>query len=192
MTRKIKIILVGSLATLLLAFIYWQPQIKPVNEAAKTMSDADYYFETVSLKQFNQKGQLASELTAEKMEHFNSSDSSRFISPKIRFLSEQNSAWQITSKIGELNHQASELVLEDNAVIRQVDVENQLNNSNQLKTHKLTIDLARKHAMTDSKVTIETESSQTQAIGMQADFDKETIQLLGQVETRGISNDSQK
>ena len=187
MRKKTKIIIVGSISAFVLAFNYWQPSLQVEVESSSEISNADYYFEKVSLKQYDQRGHLASRLNAKKMEHFRKNDSSIFEQPKILFVSQSNSTWQLESNDGELNHGTNELSLNQKASIFQTGTALK----NRVKAENLFIDLNQQTAVTEGPVVIETDQSITKADGMKANFKMEQIELKANVETQGTPNESE-
>ncbi|WP_444995045.1 LPS export ABC transporter periplasmic protein LptC [Aliikangiella sp. IMCC44359] len=186
MIKKIKRLTIPICLTLLLAFIYWQPQDNPASIKELNTPPSDYYFQNVELKQFSEKGELLSQVNAKKMEHFLTTNSSIITSPKVTFTSEKKATWQLLSNRGEYSHDANQLVLDGDIVISET-----FNSNNTLiQTQSLSLNLNNKSAFTDEKVQIKTNRSLTHATGMQADFHKDLIHLKAQVSTEVLPNDS--
>ena len=192
MRKKTKIIIVGTVTTIVLAFNYWQPKLQFNNQKTTELSDADYYFKDVNIKQFNEEGQLLNQLKAEKMEHFKTTDTSTFISPKILFVSHSGEAWQIESSSGRLQHQLNLFKLENDTIIFQSPslLNESTANKNIIRAQDLLLDLTKKTAATDGSVSIQTERSITHANGMFAEFGLQKIALIADVETQGLPNES--
>lgn len=186
MRRRNKIIAVASMATLFLGFNYWQPNTPVSVDNEATRSGADYFFRKVNLKQFNAQGKLASQLAAEKMAHYRENDHSIIDAPDILFNSKSSEGWHLTSHQGYLEHQTNLLKLEHE--VRIFPHKSQL--KSMILAQNLTLDLEKKMAKTDSAVTIQTDSTETTALGMSADFDKEEIHLISDVITEGKQNEA--
>ena len=187
MKRRTKIIITASVSIFVLTLSYWQPSKQVDIDTEATLSGADYFFREVKLKQYEQDGSLASQLTAEKMVHFREKNRSTFEAPAILFSSQSSSAWQLTSAKGYLEHNTNQLKLERE--VRIFPLENA--NSSLIATQNLDINLEQKIAKTDTPVSIQTDSTKTHAVGMVADFNMEQIKLVSNVVTQGARDENE-
>lgn len=186
MIKKIKHLSIPICLTLLLALIYWQPQEQTQITQEPNTPSSDYYFKNVVLKQFSEKGELSSQVSAKKMEHFTTNNASTITEPKVTFISNKNSTWQLTSDQGEYSHNANQLALTGNVSISEtVDTYSTL-----IQTENLQLDLNKKTAITHNNVQIKASNNLTHAIGMQADFHQDLIHLKAQVNTEVFSHDN--
>lgn len=182
MNRRNKIIIFASVFALVLGLFYWQPNTTKKQISVASLSDANYFFKQVNLKQFDENGLLANQLNATKMSHYSDKNISNIEQPLVTLVSKQQTEWQVSALTGKLNHNQEKLMLDNDVSISQYStLPKKINTSN------LVIDLQKKLATTDDNVLIFSGNSQTTAKGMHADFSKEEIKLHHQVETLGTT-----
>ncbi|TQV72870.1 LPS export ABC transporter periplasmic protein LptC [Aliikangiella marina] len=185
MRKRTKAAILASITAIILSVNYWQPSVVTLTPEATELSDADYYFQDVKVKQYASSGKIESQLSAVKMEHYKLDDYSEIVQPRIIIMSDNQSAWQISAETGKLSHKTNQLELKTNTRLFRKDTIQ----SGELKTDTLLIDMANNIASTRDQVIIENANTRTIAKGMDARFKEEQIELQGPVETVETSNE---
>lgn len=185
MRKRTKAAIIASVVAIALAVNYWQPPPSKVKASSEELSDADYYFQNVSVKKFDASGKLDSQLDAVKMEHYKIDDYSDIVQPKIFIVGENQSKWQINADKGRLSHQDNQLSLADNTRLSRVGS----TEGGSLSTNRLKVNLNDGSASTSDPVIIENSNSKTLAQGMDAQFKQQKIDLIGPVETVNNTNE---
>ncbi len=185
MKRRTKVALLATLLSILLGINYWHSSTQLTDKKPEKISNADYYFENVVIKNFNSDGQITSQLGAKKMEYFKKTNISQINLPDIIFKSKHSSKWQLTSATGELDHNENKIRLNNNVSIIELNTIRKTN----ILTELLYIDLEKKLATTPEVVKLLTQTTHTTSRGMNADFELEIIELTSLVESNGFKNE---
>lgn len=145
-----------------------------------TQSEPDYIISGLSLENYNDKGLLNQQIESESATHFPHDNSVVFEQPKIILRQGSTPQWGITSNNGQLI-QDKQLVLTGNIQVVPMQEDE---GAFSLSTEKLTIDLEKQIADTDSKVLIESDKTKLTAIGMKMNMNDQVTTFKSQV--RGI------
>ncbi|MFP8967091.1 LPS export ABC transporter periplasmic protein LptC [Pokkaliibacter sp. CJK22405] len=140
---------------------------------------ADSYAIDTHTERFNTNGQLASTMSAPRLDHFKSKGVSVIVSPKVNSV-QANGQWFATSDTAQQFDNDDHIELEHNVNIRQSS-EGQADIT--LETPWLYLDPHTERAHTDQEVVITRGTGKTTAVGMQADLQSKHVDLLSQVET---------
>lgn len=157
---------------------------------SKPDTEADYFFENVSIKTFDENGRNINQLNAEKIEHFKVKNNSIIESPNLVMHSESGALWRVKAESGEMNHQSNNISLKGEVAINQQtkDIDkSQLDNSTstEIKTSNLEVNIALNTLSTSQNVSIDSEGIITTAEGLKADINREQIELNGKVSSKG-------
>lgn len=150
------------------------------------------YAKDARSQHFGEDGQLNYSFKAKRLLHYlnaQSDDNSKY-DPSYTLIEHPEitvyddlSPWFIEAQKGRVNSDNSVIQLSDSVIIHRTA---NTAGAVELKTHDLTIHLIEKHAKTNQPVTIRTDSGLISAVGMNADFTSQKIQLLSKV--RGVHN----
>ena len=200
MKRRNIIFLISSLLAVSLSLSYWIEPLTVEPQPLARPSTADYFFKQVSMKQFDQTGELINRLDAAQLEHFVAQDSASLLLPEISFRSKQQKDWLISAKKGIVNLDNELVVLDDEVSLESVaplaDQKTGSASGQQTESEKLSIigsqlsfNLSDNSASSNRKILIKTSTHVTTANAMNAHFDLAQFELLGDVVTREISDD---
>lgn len=110
----------GVMALLALG-TYWlvrsTPQLDAPTQQAKASSAPDYFMDDFSIKTFDAKGQMRSEVMGEKMRHYPDDKILEIDGIRIRSIDSQGRLTTATAKRGLTNEDGSEVQLLGNAVV---------------------------------------------------------------------------
>ena len=144
-------------------------------------NEPDLFLEHASLAQFDQRGILSSQITAERFTHYPLTDVTALQSPRIKlFIEREPNPWHIHSTAGRLlplteyRKETVELWDEVNANRLHRDGTQTI-----ITTAALTVFANENRAKSDEAVVITTSNSVTQASSMQAWLDSGQFQLNG-------------
>lgn len=182
---RTKIAILATLLTALLGSQYWYTSLSPKSAQNNPISNADYYFKNVTVKNFEATGKLGSQLKAEKMEYFKQKNTSVITRPNVIFKTKNNTTWQLKAMIGILDNTSNTVELDKNVSIIRLNSTPQ----SSIFTESLTINLDKKLATSTKKVKIISQNTTTKANGIIANFAIERIMLTGPIESYGYQND---
>ena len=144
-------------------------------------NEPDLFLERASLTQFDQRGILASQITAERFTHYPLTDVTALQLPKITlFIEREPNPWRINSTAGRLlplskyRKETVELWDEVNAYRLHRD-----GTQTVITTAALTVFANENRAQSDEAVVITTSNSVTRASSMQAWLDSGQFELKG-------------
>lgn len=155
-------------AALLVAIGYWN--IRPESFMEQTAAPAgdtaiDFYVENARSVQFQADGALHYRLSAERLEHLQSSDVTLLTRPDLRLHRGSDYPWHVQSARGEVAPGGTEVELIDAVRVERTDARGR---PTILTTSRLTVFPEREYAQTSQPVRIEAANGVTTASGMQA------------------------
>ncbi len=153
------------LAIIVLAFFRLTPKNHTNQVNNKQSSNADYYFESLTLKRFNQKGQLVNQINAQKLDYFEAKQTSRLLKPEIQVIPDKKTGWRITAKRGLLEHKSETLDINGSVIVVHDSINNLKNGLEnvhpfKIKTKHLSLDLRKNIANTNKHNTYMIRDSQ--------------------------------
>lgn len=168
------------IAMILLGTWYtWQQLIYTTSTfTAQHLPDA--YATQVILLHVDSKGNLYDQLKTPLSIHYPLDDSISLTTPIFNLFLENKETWELSAKYGKLKENNDRLELWNNVKLTQKKGSN-ANVSSTLTTSTLNINLKEKTAETSAPVTITQANQVLNAVGLHADFNAKTIQLLSQV-----------
>ena len=137
----------------------------------------EWYWHTARYWSFNLEGQLYHEATATEVKHFDEDDTTYLSDPRFTHHNGEEPAWFTRADFGQMR--------EDNNVVelyQAVKISRETEDVI-ITTERLVITQDKQLAETDLPITIVSETSQTDAVGMRAWFDEEKVELLDNVRT---------
>jgi lipopolysaccharide export system protein LptC len=153
------------------------------DQAATTNPDGvDYYMENFTITSMNQQGQPRQDLSAARMEHYSSDDSTALTEPRIVVYKEGTAPWHINANRGWISADGEIVLLKGNVTIERPAENNK--GTMKLSTSELRIRPDDEYAETDKAVVMEGDGTQTQAIGMRAYMKQGKLHLLNRVRGR--------
>jgi LPS export ABC transporter protein LptC len=99
--------------------LYWAQKTPQKAESVSTESSADYFFEGLTIKRFNNTGKLINYLKAEQLDYFENQQVSKLINPKITIISDKSVGWKMVAKHGLLDHNKESIDMRDSVVVIQ-------------------------------------------------------------------------
>ena len=151
------------------------------NELLFNKNEPDLFLERASLTQFDQRGILASQITAERFTHYPLTDVTALQLPKITlFIEREPNPWRIQSTAGRLLP-LSEYRKETVELWDEVNANRLHRDGTQtvITTAALTVFANESRAQSDEAVVITTSNSVTRASSMQAWLDSGQFELKG-------------
>ena len=165
-------------------FLFRQESSLQLEAASATGPDA--FVKDMDLKVMNEQGQLAYRVKALLMSHYPNDERFTLEQPDIKILQDNGDIWRIKSEHGEATEAADIIWLLGAVDIKRLPTET----SSQL--HIVTTDLLVKPddevAETENEATITSDEFLINAVGMKADFSKDTLELRSRV--RGHYDDA--
>lgn len=161
-------------------YLGWQdPGQKQKNADNKPAHpQADYFIKQSHSKDFGSDGFKTQSLTSEFIEHLPAKQRLELLKPEIHFFERGKLTNSVNSNQGEIPDQSKQIEFIGNVIIRD---HQQPEKQQTINTEVLTVFTEKKLAKTASKVTISDQSGRTTGVGMQADFNVNTVELQSQV-----------
>lgn len=155
-------------AALLAAIGYWN--VRPESFMDQTSAPAidtavDFYAENVRTVQFQVDGKLHYRLTAERVEHLRTSDTTLLSQPDLLLYRGSDYPWHVQSTRGEVSPGGTQVELIDAVRVARTDAKGR---PTILTTSRLSVFPEREYAQTSQPVRIEAANGVTTATGMQA------------------------
>jgi LPS export ABC transporter protein LptC len=157
----------------------WLQLTHPSNPLV-SQNQADAYATQVVIFHTDSEGNLYNQLKTPLSVHYPLDDSIFLHTPLFNLFLKNNESWELSAKYGKLKEKNDLLQLWDNVILNQKKDSNAPPHST-LETSTLNINLKAKTAETPAPVTIIQKNQELHAIGLHADFNSKTIQLLSQV-----------
>ena len=178
-SKTLVINLILTALILLGTWYTWLQLTRPVNPFT-TGRQPDTYATQVVIYHTDQEGDLYDQLDTPLSVHYPLDDSISLSTPLFTLFLKNKESWQLSSRYGKLEESKDLLRLWDNVKLTQKQGSSDTSLST-LTTSTLDIHLKEKTAQTSAPVVITQINQQIHAIGLHADFNSKTIQLLSQV-----------
>lgn len=179
------------LVTLTLLFVvFWEspPAILSAPKAAPNATFPASYLVNSHSRQYDEDGTLGFEMRAKKIVHYQASpgkqqdtDFAQIESPQLLLHNSGAEPWHISAKRGKSNHNGSRLTLIDDVYAWQI---NKKGERNELNTDELVLLTEQQYVETNKAVIIAAPGHTITAIGLKANLQKDSLQLLSRV--RGV------
>lgn len=182
MNRTLRTVLSFAIAaSLLVAIGYWN--IRPESfmdraSAPATDTAIDFYVENARTVQFQPDGKLHYRLTAERVEHLRSNDTTLLSQPDLLLHRGSDYPWHVQSARGEVSPGGTQVELIDAVRVERTDAKGR---PTILTTSRLSVFPEREYAQTDLPVRIEAANGVTTATGMQAYLNESRMLLKSNV-----------
>ncbi|MCA0403681.1 MAG: LPS export ABC transporter periplasmic protein LptC [Proteobacteria bacterium] len=150
--------------------------LKKLDEKALAES-IDATVKNVSMRRFNERGELVNYLSSPYMHHIPIENTHHFKSPKIVINEPNQSLYKITAKEAQVLNNGEKIIFNKDVVIHQPPSEKQQQST--MKTETLTYLPKEKLALTDAVVHFEQPGTTVVSKGMKAYIAEKRIQLLG-------------
>lgn len=167
-------ILLCGLASIGSYYVRTPKAIQLDNQVLRTQTDI--VVTDLSVKEFNEQGQLIHSLSAPKLHHIPLDDKYVLEKPYIRIQQETQPQWTIYSRKAIAMHGNREITFQEHVRIQQAAQAN--SPAKLVKTEELTYFPATKMATTAKDILFKQAHNQVQARGMQADLSKNRVKLL--------------
>lgn len=171
------------LAALLLAPLCWYwiagTDTAQVEEStASVTSGVDYFLKDVSTREFNAKGELSNQLTADRVDHYPARQGAQLLNPMVTFAPTSEKPSVLQSKTGFVFDDNDRIDLADQVVLTHNPNTAQ---ASQLRTSELTFFRKDGIAKTDAAVELSQQNHVKTATGMITNFNTHTSELLSNV-----------
>ncbi len=147
-----------------------QQQLKDVRRTS------DYAMTDFTMTIMDINGEPARVIKGDEMAHFPHNDTTEIINPITEFIKAGQDTWEVNSDHGQTQGKGETILLTGNVIITNKD-----NPSFKMLTEKLTLDTQYNTAYTEEPVTIHSPHGDTEAVGLHAVLDDETINLHSRV-----------
>lgn len=165
-------------AVLLIGSTWYYKQLKPSfrldSDALATSIDSTVYKLTV--KQFNENGELANLLSTPVMEHIPKDNIHLLKTPHIVIKEQAQAAWEISSLSAKSYDGGEYITFSKKVVVHQAPDKN--NQESTLKTEEITYFPKEKKATTNLFVTFEQPGNIIESTGMNAYLEEKRVELL--------------
>lgn len=167
------------ISLILLGTWYTWLQLTRATNPFITRHQPDAYATQVILSHTDSEGNLYDQLKTPLSIHYPLDDSILLTTPLFNLFLKNNESWELSAQYGKLKEN-NNLQLWNNVKLNQKKGGN-TNPSSTLTTSVLNINLKEKTAQTSAPVTITQANQVIHAVGLHADFNTKTIQLLSEV-----------
>lgn len=165
-------------------FSFQQARQQKFKQTRTKLTGPDSIMENVIASRMNQQGQLTTELYSPKMDYYAAENMTNIAEPHIILYSENKEPWHITSVYGRAHKGTSWVDLWENVKGHQNAHADQP--AITFLTTEITVYPKQKYAFTDQPVKTIRASTVMDGVGMHADLQKNTIELLSQVQTHYV------
>jgi LPS export ABC transporter protein LptC len=176
----VAVILLAAIAGLVFR---WEPEITPVvtqTEASKSLPDTIVGLPLLDI--FDDNGKKIRQLRGQKMDYFDTDKHSIVTAPTAGFEKQNGdqppTPWQLTADTATIYQSNNRLDLQGNVRLWS---DTTRGGRTEILTEQLLVDTVRQFAETDKAVTIRARSSESTALGMQADLANERLLLPSRV-----------
>ncbi|MCM2678614.1 LPS export ABC transporter periplasmic protein LptC [Echinimonas agarilytica] len=144
--------------------------------------EPDYIAENLFNRNFDKTGKLTSTVFGERMESYSALDMTIFTNPEVTVFNEESGddpAWKVTASEGSLYQALDQLQLKGSVTIKATDPLSQVQT---ITTPYLVLEIDSNQMHTDEKVIALGPHIEMQGVGLQADLNKQDIEILQDVE----------
>lgn len=179
-------LLTAAIVVLSVGMGYWayETDLKVSRQPAETITGIkvpDFFSSNACVREFDEQGQLKSELTADRISHYPHNEITLLDSPELWNYSKKASVWHTVADTGRILPDRETIELKKNVIMIQMKGDTQ---RLRMDTDFLTIYSGQDIADTNQLVTITSSSGMMKADGMKAFYNQDVIQLKSRV--RGI------
>ena len=156
-------------------------QVERLQVPVDTNELPDYYMEQLSIKLFNDDGQLKASIKSPTLIHYASQAQAEMEMPEIQLYALNDQVWNLQARKGRILDESQDIALERDVSIKLAKADsNPLN----FETTNLYYEFLAHRAWNDSPVTFSTALANGSANGMLINLDTETFELKNRVEVR--------
>lgn len=163
----------------MVAFSLWlifHDSNQPLQQASEVRRASDYAMTDFTMTIMDINGEPIRLIKGQEMAHYPHDDSTEINRPETQFLGSGQDTWVVTSEHGHTQGKAETILLTGNVIISNKD-----NPAFKMRTEKLTLNTLDNTAYTDEPVSIHSPHGVTDAVGLHAALDDETINLHSRV-----------
>lgn len=163
--------------------VFWDSQpdvfLKKKLQTTEALPPADSFMVETVTRKFGVHGRETYHLTANAGRYYQDKDLFEMDNPRLLAYQQKSGAqpWRLEANSSQIYNSGEKLVLSGDVYAWQVVG----SGKNELKTSQLTFFPQKNQAQTDRPVTLLAPDSRTTAVGMRADFESHTYQLLSRV-----------
>jgi len=182
LSKKIRrFLILGVLALLLAAAGYWNINPETFLEQRVAPVDAgaiDFYAMNAHSLQFLPDGKLQYDMTADKVEHLQSSDITLLTNPDLQLYRGALFPWHVQSKKGEVSPRGTQVELIDSVRVARTDEKNR---TTIITSSRMTVFPQKQYAQTEQAVRIDGFGGVSTGTGMKAYLNDGRMHLLSNV-----------
>lgn len=101
------------------AISWFDPGVN-TNNKENSLSDADYFFNELTIKRFDKNGKLINQVNTQKLEHFENQQISKLKLPQITLKENDDKDWKIFAQTGIHQQINNVLAMQKSVIIEQV------------------------------------------------------------------------
>jgi LPS export ABC transporter protein LptC len=163
------------------ALTWWVNQLlEPEREkrAATPANGPDHYVENFISKTMNKDGQVTHELQAPYLVHYLTNDRAEVKQPHMTFYKEAGETWHIDADQATTFNNGAEVILVGNVVLHRPAAKRE---ELRINTERLRVLSKEQYAETQDHIVMANPSGTVEAVGMQANFKSDQVELLSKV-----------
>lgn len=163
--------------------VFWDSQpdvfLKKKPQTTQALPPADSFMVETVTRKFGDNGRETYHLTADAGRYYQDKDLFEMDNPRLLAYQQKSGAqpWRLEANSSQIFDSGEKLVLSGDVYAWQVAG----SDKNELKTSQLIFFPKKNQAQTDRPVTLLAPNNRTTAVGMRADFESHTYQLLSRV-----------
>ncbi|MBI5447189.1 MAG: LPS export ABC transporter periplasmic protein LptC [Gammaproteobacteria bacterium] len=146
---------------------------KPMNLVENDVMDT--FATQVHISNMDKTGHLSTQIYTPSLTHYTKDNRTQLDTPMLILHVKDQPVWQVNAKTAELKQGTDEIQLHDQVTLHQEKGKH--NEEITVQTDALTVYPERKLAMTEHPITLLSHSAHVNAVGMQADMEKGTLEL---------------
>lgn len=152
--------------------------------AEVTNKEPDYSIQGINSTLFDKRGNIAYQVLADSLSHYNDEQTTLFDSPRYTFYVAKSQPWVVTATEGALIER-SLLILTDRVEITTTDEDGFVR---KIETSKLHLDIESREVSSDASVTISGPSFFVESNGLKANLKTQEFELKNHVKTHYVTD----
>lgn len=148
--------------------------------------DPDYFLENFTATSRNLQGVITYKVVAKHLEHYPDDNSMKLQKPVFSFYEDNIKTWDAVADEAIIFQETQIIHLNGHVILTQLAGNKTSFTPSKITSEQLTIEAKKKVAHTESKITLIQGNSHIQAVGMQADMNKNKIEFLSKTRSHYV------